>query len=71
MQLAVGSDHAGLELKGELVEHLRLLGHDVVDHGTHDSASIDYPDYAEKVASSVAKGDSELGFLGGCRLGDL
>ena len=63
MHLAIGSDHAGLELKSELVEHLRSLGHDVVDHGTHDSTSIDYPDYAEKVASSVAKGDSELGFL--------
>ena len=63
MHLAIGSDHAGLELKAELVEYLRSLGHEVKDHGTHDSASIDYPDYAAKVARSVAKGDSELGFL--------
>ena len=63
MHLAIGSDHAGLELKAELVEYLRSLGHEVKDHGTHDSTSIDYPDYAAKVARSVAKGDSELGFL--------
>ncbi|MEC7239995.1 MAG: ribose 5-phosphate isomerase B [Myxococcota bacterium] len=63
MHLAIGSDHAGLELKAELVEYLRSLGHEVEDHGTHDSTSIDYPDYAAKVARSVAKGDSELGFL--------
>lgn len=63
MRLAIGSDHAGLELKAELVSHLRTSGHEVTDLGTHDKSSIDYPDYAEKVARAVVDGDSELGFL--------
>lgn len=63
MRLAIGSDHAGLELKVELVSHLRTSGHEVTDLGTHDKSSIDYPDYAEKVARAVVDGDSELGFL--------
>ena len=50
-------------MKAELVSHLRTSGHEVTDLGTHDKSSIDYPDYAEKVARAVVDGDSELGFL--------
>ena len=63
MQLVIGSDHAGLELKNEILSHLETLGHAAVDVGTYDSSSTDYPDYAEKVAKSVVSGEAELGFL--------
>ncbi len=53
MNWTVGSDHAGLELKKTLVAFLRDLGDDVVDVGTDSPGSVDYPDFAEKVAKSV------------------
>lgn len=60
--LIVGSDHAGLELKGQLVEVARELGFEVRDLGTHTSDSTDYPDYAHRVAKSVSDGEG-LGLL--------
>jgi len=63
MQLVIGCDHAGLELKQQLFTHLSDSGHSVEDLGTYDGASIDYPDYAERVARAVAAGDAELGLL--------
>ena len=63
MQLVIGCDHAGLELKQQLLTHLADSGHSVEDLGTYDGASIDYPDYAERVARAVAAGDAELGLL--------
>jgi ribose 5-phosphate isomerase B len=63
MQLVIGCDHAGLDLKRELLAHLKDAGHAVQDVGTHDSTSIDYPDYAEKVARAVADGQAQLGLL--------
>ena len=63
MQLVIGCDHAGLELKQQLLTHLSESGHSVEDLGTYDGASIDYPDYAERVARAVADGDAQLGLL--------
>jgi len=63
MRLVLGSDHAGYELKQELIEHLRALGHEVVDVGTHSTASVDYPDYAEAVAAALRDGRAERGVL--------
>jgi ribose 5-phosphate isomerase B len=63
MKLVIGSDHAGLELKNDLLAHLSAVGHVVNDLGTYDSKSIDYPDYAEKVALAVADGIAPLGIL--------
>jgi len=60
--LIVGSDHAGLELKRELLGVAAELGYEVVDIGTHTSDSTDYPDYAHQVASAVARGEG-LGLL--------
>lgn len=56
MRIAIGSDHAGYELKESLGDFIRGLGHEVVDVGTHSTESVDYPDYAEKVASEVVSG---------------
>lgn len=63
MRIVAGSDHAGLSLKRQLVEHLRKQGHEVEDLGTHEAASCDYPDFAEKVARAVAAGDARFGLL--------
>ena len=46
MRIHIGSDHAGLELKAELVKHLTDNGHDVTDHGPHEYDALDdYPDF--------------------------
>ncbi|RME24887.1 MAG: ribose 5-phosphate isomerase B [Deltaproteobacteria bacterium] len=63
MRIAAGSDHAGLDLKLLLVEHLRKLGHEVEDLGTHSAESCDYPDYAAAVARAVQAGDADQGLL--------
>jgi len=63
MKVAIGSDHAGFELK-ELVSHIiKEMGHEVIDMGTGSSCSVDYPDYAEAVANAVSKGKVERGIL--------
>lgn len=61
MRIAVGSDHAGFELKQQLAEHLEASGHKVVDLGTHDSVSVDYPDYGAAVGRAVVGGEVDMG----------
>ncbi len=61
MRIAIGSDHAGFDLKNEVGDHLRSCGHEVLDLGTKDTASVDYPDYGAAVGRSVASGDVDLG----------
>ena len=56
MRIAVGSDHAGFPLKQHLAAYLSEQGHAVSDLGTHSEESVDYPDYAAKVARAVAEG---------------
>lgn len=63
MKIVVGSDHAGFELKQNLVPYLRDLGHDITDVGTDSGASVDYPDYAQSVAEAVRDGQAERGIL--------
>ncbi len=64
MKIAIASDHAGYALKTVVVDHLRSLGVDLVDLGTNDaSTSVDYPDYAKKVAMEVAGHPDVLGIL--------
>lgn len=60
-RIAIGSDHAGFELKRSLVAHLETLGHDVVDCGTDSTDRVDYPDFGAAVGRSVAGGDADLG----------
>ena len=61
--IAIGSDHAGYSLKERLKTWLAADGHRVVDHGTHSTESVDYPDYAAVVAEAVRAGDAERGVL--------
>lgn len=63
MRISIGSDHAGYELKESVKSHLKEKGYEVDDVGTSSADSIDYPDYAKKVASSVEDGTSEKGVL--------
>jgi RpiB/LacA/LacB family sugar-phosphate isomerase len=63
MRLALGSDHAGFELKNRLAAQLREAGHEVLDVGTHDTAPVDYPDFAVAVGNAVLGGRAERGIL--------
>ena len=62
MRIAVGSDHAGYDLKARLAEHLLDGGHEVLDLGTNSpDVSVDYPEFGQSVAESVAGGRVDLG----------
>jgi ribose 5-phosphate isomerase B len=63
MLIAIGSDHAGLDLKNDVVALLKELGHDFSDYGTDTSQSVDYPDFGEKVSVAVATGKADRGIL--------
>jgi RpiB/LacA/LacB family sugar-phosphate isomerase len=63
MLVVVGSDHAGYELKQSIIQSLKAQGYDILDVGTDSTASVDYPDYAEKVGRAVLAGRAERGVL--------
>ncbi len=63
MRIAIGADHAGLELKALIIEDLALAGHQLLDLGTHSAAPVDYPDYARSVGEAVRRGEAERGIL--------
>lgn len=63
MRIAIASDHGGFEQKEQIARHLRDLGHEVDDLGCDSTESVDYPDYAEKVAQEVSDGTAERGVL--------
>lgn len=63
MKLSIGSDHAGYDLKKEIISFLQSKGHDVIDYGVKSPESVDYPDFALTVADSVATKKYELGIL--------
>ena len=63
MIIAVGADHGGFTLKKEIISFLKTLNIEVKDLGTFNEESVDYPDFAKKVALSVSKGESEKGIL--------
>jgi ribose 5-phosphate isomerase B len=64
MRLHIGSDHAGLELKNELLAHLVNNGHDVTDHGPYEYDALDdYPDFCIPAAQAVSKDPASLGVV--------
>lgn len=63
MKIGLGADHGGFRLKDEIKKHLQKKGYDTVDYGTNSSESVDYPDYAQKVAEALLKGEVERGIL--------
>jgi ribose 5-phosphate isomerase B len=71
MRIAIGSDHAGFELKEHLIDVLKELGHDVDDHGTHSEEPVDYPFICAGVARAVVRGGADRGIvLGGSGQGE-
>lgn len=63
MRIVIASDHAGVDRKAEVGETLRALDHEVIDVGTYDTAPVDYPDVAERLARAVLDGSAERGVL--------
>lgn len=70
-RIAIGSDHAGYDLKAHLVTFLTLQGHEVDDRGTHSTDSVDYPEICADVGRAVVAGDADWGIvLGGSGQGE-
>ncbi|MBB6061849.1 ribose 5-phosphate isomerase B [Thermosipho japonicus] len=63
MKIAIGSDHAGFELKNRLVDYLSKKGIEIIDVGTNSTESVDYPDYAKEVGKFVVNKDADFGIL--------
>lgn len=63
MKIAIANDHAGVDYKNLLVKHLTVKGYEVINLGTDTALSVDYPDYAEKVAKAVQEKNADLGIL--------
>ena len=63
MKVAMGSDHGGFNLRLVIKKHLIEKGYEVVDFGVDALESVDYPDYALKVAKAITEGDCALGVL--------
>ncbi len=63
MKIAMGSDHAGFELKEAVKAQLESEGHEIVDVGTNSLDSTDYPPYAAKASRLVANGEADRGVL--------
>ncbi len=63
MRIAIGSDHAGFELKESVKTYVAELKHEVLDMGTQSAEPVDYPEYAEAVALAVREGKAERGIL--------
>ena len=63
MKIAIACDHGALSMKNAIAAHLKELGHEVVDFGTHTLDSCDYPDFAGAAAKAVASGECERGIV--------
>jgi ribose 5-phosphate isomerase B len=70
-RIAFGADHAGYLLKQHLIERLRAAGHEIIDHGTDSTESVDYPAFCAAAARSVRDGDADVGIvIGGSGQGE-
>lgn len=63
MKIAIGNDHAAVEMKQEIKAYLEELGHEVINFGTDTHDSCNYPEYGEKVGRAVASGEVDCGVL--------
>jgi RpiB/LacA/LacB family sugar-phosphate isomerase len=59
----LGSDHAGFEMKQNIVAHVKAMGHEVLDVGTDSSSPVDFPDYAEALGMAVINNQADRGIL--------
>lgn len=63
MKIAIGNDHAAVDMKNEVVSYLKDKGYEVINLGTDTNDSCNYPEYGEKVGKMVANGDADYGVL--------
>ena len=63
MKIVIGCDHAGFNIKGAVVAHIREMGHEVVDVGTNSTDSCHYPVIAKAACGKILDGECELGIL--------
>lgn len=63
MKIGIGNDHAATQMKFEIADYLKELGHEVVNFGTDANDSCNYPEYGEKVARAVVANEVDLGIL--------
>ena len=63
MKIIIGNDHAATAMKFEIMEYLKELGHEVVNVGTDNNESCNYPEYGEKVGRAVVAGEADCGVL--------
>ncbi|HKL43033.1 MAG TPA: ribose 5-phosphate isomerase B [Clostridia bacterium] len=63
MKIAFGCDHGGYDLKEDVMEFLKSRGIEVLDFGTHSTASVDYPDYGRAVGEAVQSKEADLGIV--------
>jgi ribose 5-phosphate isomerase B len=70
-RIAIGSDHAGYELKQHLIEVLTAHDHEVIDLGTNSTESVDYPQFCAAVGRAVRNNEADVGIvLGGSGQGE-
>ena len=63
MKIAIGCDHAGVEVKSAIIELLEGKGHSMIDKGPFSTESVDYPDYGHQVAEAVESKEVDLGVV--------
>lgn len=63
MKIAIGNDHAGPDYKKAIVEFLEKQGHEVINHGTNSTKSVDYPDFGHAVANDIQLKNAQLGIV--------
>lgn len=63
MKISFGCDHGGIKVKEGIIQHLKELGHEVIDCGTYSEKSCNYPDYAFAASEKVASGEASKGIL--------
>ena len=62
-RIALGSDHAGFSLKGDIATYIKGLGYEILDLGPHNAEPVDFPDYAEAVGHAILRGEAMRGIL--------
>ena len=63
MNISLGTDHGGVDLREKVAAYLKQEGHEVLDHGAFTEESVDYPDYAKLVCGDVSSGRADYGLL--------
>lgn len=63
MTISIGNDHAGTQYKNAVIQFLKSKNIEIVNHGTNEESSVDYPDFVHPVANDVESGASEMGII--------